>query len=195
GVILCYRKEPGKEINDNHDNRGQFSQILDSFSHPSASCPFCVGDAPNLTHLATRRNAGNRKRLEQLQLLLSRVKRFERSEAVERLERLEPAAASRSRAVERLERLQRDPFLAGITKSARAKTGNKKNSHRKSVPLDTCLLMVRPGALSAPLSPFMRYAASANFFCSRFPINAWASALVNPTSGGRTAVQAGSLRK
>src|SRR5262249_43602809 len=178
GVILCYRKEPGKEINDNHDNRGQFSQILDSFSHPSASCPFCVGDAPNLTHLATRRNAGNRKRLEQLQLLLSRVKRFERS-----------------RAVERLERLQRDPFLAGITKSARAKTGNKKNFHRKSVPLDTCLLMVRPGALSAPLSPFMRYAASANFFCSRFPINAWASALVNPTSGGRTAVQAGSLRK
>ena len=55
--------------------------------------------------------------------------------------------------------------------------------------------LVRPGALSAPLSPFMRYAASANFFCSRFPINAWASALVNPTSGGRTAVQAGSLRK
>ena len=54
-----------------------------------------MGDAPNLTHLATRRNAGNRKRLEQLQLLLSRVKRFERSEAVERLERLEPAAALR----------------------------------------------------------------------------------------------------
>jgi hypothetical protein len=59
----------------------------------------------------------------------------------------------------------------------------------------THLTLVRPGALSAPLSPFMRYAASANFFCSRFPINAWASALVNPTSGGRTAVQAGSLRK
>jgi hypothetical protein len=116
-VILCYRKEPGKEIND---NRGQFPQILDFLFSPFCQLSFLRRETrPILTHLATRRNAGNRKRLERLQLLLSRVKRFEHSEAVERLERLERAAALRG--AERLnpsiglragylERLERDPF-------------------------------------------------------------------------------------
>jgi hypothetical protein len=96
GVILCYRKEPGKEINDNleinnnHDNRGQFPRILDFLF-----LPFCLPAflhrrlAPSCARLAARCDAEDRERLERLQLLLSRVKRFERSEAVERLERLE----------------------------------------------------------------------------------------------------------
>jgi hypothetical protein len=52
GVILCYRKEPGKEINDNHDNRDEFPQILDFLFSPFCQLSFLRGRRALSSHIS-----------------------------------------------------------------------------------------------------------------------------------------------